>query len=186
MAQEKAKNKQASYIAIDELTNFTFKIWKYWFSRNRDNSGMRPKMICTLNANGWHWSRRMLDWYIGDDNYVIPERIGVKRYFAIQGETVEDIVWGNTKQEVLDKISIKMTKKMIDAELQPEDMIKSFTFIPGNLMDNRILTYNTKGGNVANLFQLGESERKKAYVFILGRVRGCRGYDYEGSNQRVI
>lgn len=161
VAQEKAKNKQASYIAIDELTNFTFKIWKYWFSRNRDNSGMRPKMICTLNANGWHWSRRMLDWYIGDDNYVIPERIGVKRYFAIQGETVEDIVWGNTKQEVLDKISIKMTKKMIDAELQPEDMIKSFTFIPGNLMDNRILTYNTKGGNVANLFQLGESERKK-------------------------
>ena len=34
-AQEKAKNKQASYLAIDELTNFTFKIWKYWFSRNR-------------------------------------------------------------------------------------------------------------------------------------------------------
>ena len=29
-AQEKMKNKQASYIAIDELTNFTFKIWKYW------------------------------------------------------------------------------------------------------------------------------------------------------------
>ena len=97
------KNKQASIICIDELTNFNFKIWKYWFSRNRDSSGMRPKMICTLNANGWHWSRRMLDWYIGDDNYIIPERIGVKRYFIIQGETVEDIEWGNSKEELIER-----------------------------------------------------------------------------------
>ena len=105
-AQEKMKNKQASIICIDELTNFNFKIWKYWFSRNRDSSGMRPKMICTLNANGWHWSRRMLDWYIGDDNYIIPERIGVKRYFIIQGETVEDIEWGNSKEELIERLDI--------------------------------------------------------------------------------
>ena len=160
-AQEKAKNKQASYIAIDELTNFTFKIWKYWFSRNRDDSGMKPKMICTLNANGWHWSRRILDWYIGDDNYLIPERIGVKRYFVVEGENVEDIIWGNTVQEVIEKAKISVTKEMMAAGVTPEHLVKSFTFIPGNLMDNRILTHSTGGGNVANLYQLGEAERMK-------------------------
>lgn len=160
-AQEKAKNKQASYIAIDELTNFTFKIWKYWFSRNRDDSGMRPKMICTLNSNGWHWSRRMLDWYIGDDNYLILDRIGVKRYFVIEGEDVDDIIWGDSKEDVIRKAKITVTKEMVAAGLTPEHLVKSFTFIPGNLMDNRILTYSTKGGNVANLYQLGEAERMK-------------------------
>lgn len=160
-AQEKAKNKQASYLAIDELTNFTFKIWKYWFSRNRDNSGMHPKMICTLNANGWHWSRRMLDWYIGDDNYLVPERIGVKRYFVVEGEDVDNIIWGNTAQEVIDKANISVTLEMKAAGITPEHLVKSFTFIPGNLMDNRILTHSTAGGNVANLYQLGEAERLK-------------------------
>jgi hypothetical protein len=160
-AQEKAKNKQASYIAIDELTNFTFKIWKYWFSRNRDNSGMRPKMICTLNANGWHWSRRMLDWYIGDDHFVIPERIGVKRYFSINGESVEDITWGDSPEEVVRLAGITVTPEMVESGVTPEHLVKSFTFIPGNLMDNRILTHNTQGGNVANLYQLGEAERMK-------------------------
>lgn len=160
-AQEKAKNKQASYLAIDELTNFTFKIWKYWFSRNRDDSGMRPKMICTLNSNGWHWTRRMLDWYIGDDNYLIPERIGVKRYFKIDGDDVDEIIWGNTVDEVIQQGKIEVTKEMEAAGVTPKHLVKSFTFIPGNLMDNRILTNSTSGGNVANLYQLGEAERMK-------------------------
>lgn len=169
-AQEKAKNKQASYIAIDELTNFNFKIWKYWFSRNRDDSGMKPKMICTLNANGWHWSRRMLDWYIGDDNYLILDRIGVKRYFVVEGEDVDDIVWGDSKKEVIKKAGITVTKEMEAAGVSPEHLVKSFTFIPGNLMDNRILTYSTKGGNVANLYQLGEAERMKLMYSYWGEM----------------
>jgi hypothetical protein len=169
-AQEKMKNKQASAIMLDELTNFNFKIWKYWFSRNRDNSGMRPKMICTLNANGWHWSRRMLDWYIGDDNYVRPERIGVKKYFVIQGETVEEIIWGNSKQELVEKLGITVTPEMAAAHITPEHLVKSFTFIPGNLMDNRILTFNTQGGNVANLYQLGEAERMKLMYSFWGEM----------------
>jgi hypothetical protein len=160
-AQEKMKNKQASYIAMDELTNFSFKIWKYWFSRNRDDSGMRPKMICTLNANGWHWTRRMLDWYIGDDNFVIPERVGVIRYFVNEGETVEDIIWGNSPEEVARLAGIEITDRMKSEGIRIETLVKSFTFIPGNLMDNRILTNSTRGGNVANLYNIGKAERLK-------------------------
>jgi hypothetical protein len=165
-AQEKMKNKQAGYIAIDELTNFTFPIWKYWFSRNRDNSGMRPKMVCTMNANGWHWTSKMLRdaGYIGDDNFVKSDMIGVFRYFVINGETEDDIVWGATKDEVRSKlpgIEKGLTHEMKRDGLTVDNLIKSFTFIPGNIMDNRILTYSTQGGNVANLFNVGEAERMK-------------------------
>ena len=174
-AQEKAKNKQASYIAIDELTNFTFKVWKYWFSRNRDNSGMRPKMICTLNANGWHWSRRMLDWYIGDDNFVIPERVGVKRYFVNEGESVDDIIWGDSPEEVAKMAGIEITERMYNDGIRVDTLVKSFTFIPGNLMDNAILTHNTGGGNVANLYNLGKSERMKLMYGYWGEMEEGEG-----------
>jgi hypothetical protein len=165
-AQEKMKNKQASYIAIDELTNFTFKVWKYWFSRNRDTSGVRPKMICTMNANGWHFSHKMLSdaGFIGDDNYVKPEMVGKLMYFVIQGETEDDIIWANSKEEMKEKLpdlEKGLTPEMIRDGLTPENLIKSFTFIPGNIMDNRIMTFQTGGGNVANLFNVGEAERMK-------------------------
>ena len=88
-------------------------------------------MICTLNANGWHWSRRMLDWYIGDDNFVIPERVGVKRYFSVEGETVEDVVWGDSVDDVVQKAGIEITKEMIAKGIKKETLVKSFTFIPG-------------------------------------------------------
>ena len=37
-------------------------------------------------------------------------------------------------------------------------------------MDNRILTYNTQGGNVANLYQLGEAERMKLMYSYWGEM----------------
>lgn len=164
-AQEKMKNKQASYIAIDELTNFTFRIWKYWFSRNRDASGMKPKMVCTLNANGWHWSSKMLRTagYIGDDNYVRPDRVGKIMYMVVNGDKPEDIIWGETPDEVKSRIDLEsmLTAEMRAAGLTTDSFIKTFTFIPGNIMDNRILTFQTQGGNVANLFNVGEAERMK-------------------------
>lgn len=164
-AQEKMKNKQASYIAIDELTNFTFKIWKYWFSRNRDASGMKPKMVCTLNANGWHWSSKMLRTagYIGDDNYVRPDRVGKIMYMVVNGDKPEDIIWGETPDEVKSRIDLEsmLTAEMRAAGLTTDSFIKTFTFVPGNIMDNRILTFQTQGGNVANLFNVGEAERMK-------------------------
>ena len=75
-SQEKAKNKQCSFIAFDELTDFSFNIWSYFFSRNRDNSGFKPKMIATFNCNGWHFTRTMIDWYIDEEGLIIPERVG--------------------------------------------------------------------------------------------------------------
>lgn len=172
-AQEKMKNKQASFIAIDELTNFTFKVFKYWFSRNRDSSG-RGQMVFTLNANGWHWTRQFLSWYINPEtNFLIPERIGKIRYFYILGDDVDDIIWGDSKEEVKSKIpniDNLLTKRMKEEGLTVDHLIKSFTFIPGNIMDNRILTNKTQGGNIANLANLGEAERMKLLYSYWGEM----------------
>lgn len=162
-SQEKAKNKQCSFIAFDELTDFSYNIWSYFFSRNRDNSGARPKMIATFNCNGWHFTRTMIDWYIGEDGLIIPERVGKIRYFVLNGKSEHDIIWGNTRDEVASRANIKLTKEMVDFGIKEEDMVKSFTFIPSAMMDNKILIHNTQGGHVSNVFNLGSAEQKKLF-----------------------
>lgn len=162
-SQEKAKNKQCSFIAFDELTDFSFNIWSYFFSRNRDNSGFKPKMIATFNCNGWHFTRTMIDWYIDEEGLIIPERVGKIRYFVLSGKSEHDIIWGNTKQEVVDRAEIKLTQEMIDFGLTKYDMVKSFTFIPCAMMDNKILIHSTQGGHVSNVFNLGSAEQRKLF-----------------------
>ena len=162
-SQEKAKNKQCSFIAFDELTDFSYNIWSYFFSRNRDNSGFKPKMIATFNCNGWHFTRTMIDWYIDDEGLIIPERIGKVRYFILNGKSEHDIIWGNTKKEVVDRADIKLTQAMKDFGITEYDMVKSFTFIPSAMMDNKILIHSTQGGHVSNIFNLGSAEQKKLF-----------------------
>lgn len=162
-AQERAKNFQCSFIAFDELTNFSFDNWWYWTSRNRDSSGMKSKMICTFNTNSHHFTRTLIDWYIGEDGKVIPERIGKIRYFYKQGETERDFVWGDSKEEVIRKADLTIRKDMLDAGVKPETLVKSFTFMPSLMMDNRILINATEGGHVANIANMGGVEKEKLF-----------------------
>lgn len=162
-AQERAKNFQCSFIAFDELTNFSFDNWWYWTSRNRDSSGMRSKMICTFNTNSHHFTRTMIDWYIGEDGRVIPERIGKIRYFYKQGETERDFVWGDTKEEVIRKAGLTVSAELREAGIDPSTMVKSFTFMPSKMADNRILINATEGGHVANIANMGGTEREKLF-----------------------
>ena len=162
-AQERAKNFQCSFIAFDELTNFSFDNWWYWTSRNRDSSGMKSKMICTFNTNSHHFTRTLIDWYISEDGKVIPERIGKIRYFYKQGETERDFVWGDSKEEVIRKADLTIRKDMLDAGVKPETLVKSFTFMPSLMMDNRILINATEGGHVANIANMGGIEKEKLF-----------------------
>ena len=45
--------------------------------------------------------------------------------------------------------------------MTPEKMVKSFTFLSGTAMSNKILVNATGGGSVSNLYNVGETERKK-------------------------
>ncbi|WAX17123.1 hypothetical protein PF672P1_00065 [Parabacteroides phage PF672P1] len=162
-AQEKAKNFQCSHIFFDELTDFDYRTWSYWLSRNRDSSGVPSKMICTFNTNSHHFTRRMIDWYIDENGQVIPERIGKVRYFLMRGDSEEGIIWGNTKEEVVRLGNIEVTEDLKAIGMSNEDMVKSFTFMPCKMSENRALMNATKGGHAANIFNLGEEETNKLF-----------------------
>lgn len=158
------KKNQSSFIYWDELTEIRdFKAFSYMFSRNRDNSGYGPCTVCSFNPEHEHWSTEflMMAGFIGDDWHAIPEKYGKVKYFAIQGDTVKDVIFGDTAEEVAIKAGIETTIEERLGGLSAKDMIKSFTYLSGTAMSNRILVNATKGGSVANLYNVGETERRK-------------------------
>lgn len=110
------KGAQYTLIGFDELTEFTEH--QFWFlvSRARSaDSRFRPRIRATTNPDASSWVRRLIDWWIGDDGYPIPERSGVLRWVMRDGDT---LVWSDT----------------------PQDGYLSMTFIPARLDDNKALT----------------------------------------------
>ncbi len=140
--KEQWQGSQIPLIGYDELTHFTAGQFWYMFSRNRSGCGVRPYIRATTNPEPDHWARDLIRWWIDDDTGLPrPERQGVVRYMARDGE---DIVWGDTA-----------------AELEARDLApRSFTFIAAKLSDNRALveadpTYR------ANLMTLPRFDRER-------------------------
>ena len=160
--KEYAKKNQASYIAIDEATDMSFKMWSFWFGRNRDASGMRPCMILSFNPEHQHFTTQMLldAGYIGSDYYVKPEMVGKQRFFYLAGDEPESIIWGDTKAEVVARANITITEKEAKAGITPEDVVKSFNFYTGEAADNLKLLNATGGGAIANMHATGGTQRK--------------------------
>ena len=139
--RETFKGLQADAIFFDELTGFEFYTWNYLMSRCRGMASWTGKIRATTNPSKKHWVRKMLNWYIGPDGYVIPERSGVVRYFYLDGNSVDDYVWGDTKEEVYLKCkpSIDKSLRKLGGSTTYEHLIKSFTFILGSLAENTTL-----------------------------------------------
>ena len=157
-----AKKNQASYIGIDEATEMkSFKMFAYWFSRNRDSSGMTPCMVMSFNFEHEHFTTTMLKdaGYIGDDWYFRPEMNGVTRYFYIKGDSEHDIIWGDTPEEVAERANISITKKEQEAGVTINQIVKSFTAFTGESADNLKLIAATKGQNIGNLHNTGATQR---------------------------
>lgn len=115
---------QIPYIGFDELTHFSENQFFYMLSRNRSTSGIPGYMRATCNPDVDSWVRKLIDWYIDEKTgYPIYERSGVLRWFIRLDDT---IVWANSRQELLDRYG-------------SEQLPKSFTFIPSNIHDNKIL-----------------------------------------------
>lgn len=160
--QEYIKKQQAAEIDIDEATAIEqFKMFTYIFSRNRDSSGVNPCMVLAFNPKHVHWTTEFLKiaGYIGDDWLLKPEMVGKTRYFYIQGDSPSDVIWGDSKEEVARAAKIKLNEEDIDAGLTPEDMVKAFTLFTGHASGNRKLTYATRGQSVANLHNVGATQR---------------------------
>lgn len=161
---EYIKKQQASFIGIDEATAIRqFKMFAYIFSRNRDSSGVSPKMVLTFNPDNGHWTTEFLvcGGYIDQTTWkIIPEMRGKQRFFYIQGNTPQSVVWGDTKEEVVKAANIKLNEEDIAAGLKPEDMVKSFTLLSGRAAGNRKLVAATRGQSVANLHNVGGDQRQ--------------------------
>lgn len=153
---QRFKGRQYDLIYFDEGTGFTWECFTAVYSRNRGTAKWTGKVRMTTNPKRSHWLRIFLDWYIGIDGFIIPERNGVVRYFYINGETVKDVVWGDSKEEVYHKCKSQIDRTLKkfngkDGTATYEDMIKSFTFYLGTMAENKAVLGNNKGyvGSVA-------------------------------------
>lgn len=152
--RETYKGSQWDAAFFEELTGYLFYTFNYLASRVRGKGKWSGKIRATTNPSKSHWVRKLLAWYIGPDGYVTPERSGIVRYVYLDGHTVDDYVWGDTKEEVYRKCKVSIDKKLAklnDDSITYENLIKSFTFILGNLAENKALLANNPDyvGNVS-------------------------------------
>lgn len=159
---QRFKGRQYDFIYFDEGTGFTWECFRAVYSRNRGTAKWTGKVRMTTNPKKNHWLRVFLDWYIGADGFIIPEREGVVRYFFINGESVKDVVWGDTKQEVYMKCKIQIDRILSrfngkTGTSKPEDMIKSFTFYEGKMSGNKAVL-DSNAGYVGSVAVMGSRE----------------------------
>ena len=153
---QRFKGRQYDFIYFDEGTGFTWDCFCAVYTRNRGMAEWTGKVRMTTNPKRNHWLRKFLDWYIGADGYIIPERDGVVRYFYINGETIDDVIWGDSKEEVYQKCRIGIDRALAkfngrNGKATYKDMIKSFTFYEGKMAENKAILGNNSGyvGSVA-------------------------------------
>lgn len=138
--RERAKGWQYDVIAVDELTEMPWEIFSYIMTRNRGRSKtFTGKFFATMNPKRSHWVRQFIDWYVGYDGKIRPERDGCVRYFYNTGSTVKDVVWGNSKEEVYGKCRIDIDRKLkaVGGDFTYRNFIKSFVFYQGRLSENK-------------------------------------------------
>jgi hypothetical protein len=150
---------QVPFISFDELTHFSQYQFFYLLSRNRSTCGVKPYFRATCNPDPDSWVADFISWWICQDDksplygYPIPERAGKLRYFMKEGN---DIIWGDTKAEVIGKCQSTINEmKKADPEIDENDLIKSVTFIPGDIYSNKALMRKDPG-YLANLLAQDE------------------------------
>ncbi len=159
---ELAKKNQNGLQQFDEADSMSEFEYNYWQSRNRDDSGLIPQSTYSFNPPGpdHYLTRNLINaGYIGEDWYFKPEMNGATRYYYKLGDTVDDYIWGDTREEVAERAGITLTQKEIDAGLTIADMVKSFTAFTGEAADNLMLVSSTGGQSISNLAQTGATQR---------------------------
>jgi len=167
------KSSQYDWIYFDELTGFTWDAFKTLVTRNRGKAKYTGKIRATTNPERDCWIRDFIDWYIGPDGQIIPERNGVVRYFFIMGNNAKDVVWGDSKEEVYEQCRGAIDEARGNEPW--EDMIKSFTFYQGKMSENKEMLKNNKG-YIGTIAMMGGAERKK----LLGGNWNVSSKDEEG------
>ena len=130
---------QYPWIGFDELTHFTKKQFFYLLTRNRSAHGIKPCIRATCNPDPDSWVADFISWWIDQETgFPIPERNGVLRYFISDSG---HLVWGDTVQEVIDKCPHIVNAPEFK-DIKPKDLVKSVTFVHGDVYGNEALLRN--------------------------------------------
>lgn len=140
------KGLEVPAIYVDELDQFLFSTFLKLMQSNRNSSGIRNRILGTCNPNPSSWLRKFLDFYISEDGTIDPYRDRQIRYFYVYGKTVNDIIWGDSKEEVYELAKYYIDRlwnvRFEESGLSKMDMIKSLRFIKGDVAENKILLTN--------------------------------------------
>ena len=148
-------------ILIDELPQISEKTFFTLLASNRNTIGARNKFIASCNPVGKkHWVYKLISWYIDEDTgEIYPERDGKIRYLFRASDSVDDVIWGNSKEEVYLK-----GKEIIDDYLGEgesyEDLIISICFIEGDYSNNKIFKVKDPSYKGRLAAQGGKTSRK--------------------------
>lgn len=121
-------------LLFDELTHFAEREVRYLLTRNRSSCGVRAYWRATCNPDRDSWVRRWVDWWIQPPparGFVMPGRAGAVRYYLRRGGKEH---WADSKEELLRQFPTAHP-----------DHVKSLTYIPGSLRENRFLGADYEG-----------------------------------------
>lgn len=131
---------QYSFIGFDEVTHFEEKPFFYLFGRLRiahDLNGfvIHPRVRACCNPDPNSWVAKFISWWIDQETgFAIPERAGVVRWFARDGDVT---YWGSTVREVRDQAPHLFVDE--HGNRLPYSLVcHSCTFIPSLYSDNAI------------------------------------------------
>jgi len=153
-------------ILFDELTQFSKSKFMFMISRNRGIfkrgvEGMLQKgqIFATCNPDPDSWVAGLIEWYIDQaTGYPIPERSGVLRYFTVIND---QFIWGNSAKEVyLDNKDYFEDEDFKKSGIHPKELIKSFTFIAGNIYENKKLI-ESNPGYVGSLRSMSAADQER-------------------------
>jgi len=162
--KERFQGREIPYMGIDEGTQMPYKYFKYLMTCSRNSKNMRNRILVTCNPDPDSWVAEFLDWWIGEDGLPIEGRNSKVRYCFMEGDAVDGIYWGDTREEVYEQCSHIIDRYWRDeyAEFgKKEDMfIKSVTFIRGRLFENKILL-KSDPAYIANLVNQDDEQRAR-------------------------
>lgn len=128
---------QIPFIGFDELTHFSSNMFFYLLSRNRSTCGVKPYVRATCNPDPDSWVAELIEWWIDQETgFPIPEREGVVRYFIRDNN---DYVWGDTPEKCVDKAMYLLASIIEKTDINPLSLVKSITFISGDIYSNKKL-----------------------------------------------
>jgi hypothetical protein len=138
--------------------------FKYLITCNRNAFGIRNRFFGTCNPDPDSWVAKFIDWWIGEDGLPIAERDSVVRYCFMDGDSVDSIYWGDSREEVYEQCHSIIDRYWTDEYNiygRPQDLfIKSVAFVEAKLVDN-VKLLASDPTYLANLANQSEEQRAR-------------------------